>query len=1012
MKKAIFLTVFLFFNNVFCQMKKDTMLVNIFGQEHGLLQLNIKGLTQDKQGYIWAGTEDGLHRFNAYKFNQFIHNPKDSSSIKDDHIRDLKAINDTLFIATNTEGVIGYQFSSNRFFNLYNSKNKETQFGYRVFKVSNEKVIFATKNYVILYSQSSKKSTYIRLPKSKKENIAFDFFKIDEENILLATSNSGILNLNLSSLKITSVYNKINNTSAVYKNNEEIFIGTSLGVKILDATKNIYNTDIKGLIRCFYKKDNDLYVGTKTGLYKYNLLSKKTTAIILKNTHNNKTIFPINIINITSDNKGNIWFGTEGEGLFHYSKYQKKFKTTTIKLDQFPNAKKISSFNFFKNQDSLLWIASGLGIIKYNNKSNKFKLYNKAKGNLAYTIKEDHNKTIWAGGFGSGLLKYNETKDNFKQFLPDKNNIDGIKDDEVIEIIPVDKNTLWIATWTAGIFKFDINTEKFSSILINDKQLNRARISFIDSKKNIWLGSDEGLYKVSKNKTVHYTSELIESEKISNNRIFAIKEDSKGNYWIGTASGLTKIDKNKKTTLYYKQQGLPNDFIYSINIDKKDNIWVSTNYGVSVLDITKNTFKNYTDKDGLQNIEFNGKAGFQDKKGNFYFGGINGINIFNPATINENPNQPKVYIESVELFNKPLKKNKFLKNKLTFKSSENVLTFNYTALNYLNPEKVLYQYKMEGFDDQWRLSTKDRATTYTNLNPGDYVFKVKATNDVGIWNSTPSILNIKITPPWYSQIWFRSLVILTLLFSITLLYFYQINKLKKDKIKLEKIVAKRTHELIEKNGSLEKAYVLAKKQKENISFLMKEMNHRVRNNLQIISSLLNIQVNSTKNIETKEILNIAKNRILSIAHIQSVLNTDAQNIDLGNFIKEICEKITHTLSSNNNLKFKQVYNIDSIEKYSNENLSLIGLILNELITNTHKYAFKENKEGNVLTISCKKNVDSIEIEVSDNGVGYTSKNIKSSSLGLELVREMSSQLNANLITNTEKGVSNKILIPL
>lgn len=1013
MKKITLLTFLFILNNVFSQIKKEVINVTVLGQKQGLLQLNIKGLTQDKQGYIWAGTEDGLHKFNAYNFKQFTHNPKDSLSIKDDHIRDLKAVNDTLFIATNTQGIIGYKFSENRFFEIYKStKNNDLLFGHVVAKFSNKKMIFSTKNNLIIYNQQTKKTNFVNLPTSKKENIALDFFKIDSNNILLATSNSGILNLNITSLKTSPFFDKITNTSAIYKNNETLFIGTPTGLKIVDVNNKLHNTSIKSFVQCFYKIADELFIGTKEGLYKYSLSTKEITQITLKN-NNNETIFPINIIKIISDEKGNIWFGTEGEGLFHYSKYQKKFKTINIKLKEFPNVQKISSFNFLNDHDSTLWIGTGLGMIKYYQKSKKFKFYNETKGNLIYTIKKDFNNTIWAGGFSTGLLKYNPEKDSFTPLLHDKKNKTTITDNEVIEIIPIDKNTLWVATWNVGVFKFDIPSEKFTPILIKNKHLSRTRISFVDSNKNIWLGSDEGLYKVAKNDTTHYTFELNENKKISNNRIFAIKEDSKGNYWVGTASGLTKIDKNENTTRYYKQQGLPNDFIYSITIDKKDNVWVSTNHGVSVLDVTKNTFKNYTDKDGLQNIEFNGKAGFKDKKGNFYFGGIGGINIFNPETINENPHSPKVYIESVELFNKPINQNILFNNNLEFKSSENVLTFNYAALNFINSEKVLYQYKMEGFDSEWRPVTKDRTTTYTNLNPGNYIFKIKATNDVGIWNNSPTTLNIKITPPWYAQLWFRITAFFSVLFSIVLFYFYKTNQLKREKIKLEKTVQERTIELTEKNDSLEKSYTLTKKQKENIAFLMKEMNHRVRNNLQIISSLLNIQANSTQNTETKGILIVAKNRILSIAYIQSILNTDSQNIDLCDFIKEVSEKINQTLSnSDNNLKFKQVYNIQSIKGYSNTNLSLIGLILNELITNTHKYAFKEYSKNNTLTISCKKTINFIEIEIKDNGIGYTSDNIKNSSLGLELIAEMVSQLNAKLITDTTNGVSNKILIPL
>ena len=249
-----------------------------------------------------------------------------------------------------------------------------------------------------------------------------------------------------------------------------------------------------------------------------------------------------------------------------------------------------------------------------------------------------------------------------------------------------------MCTWSGGIHKFNIQTEQFEEILINEKRINRARISLVDSKKNIWIGTDEGAYKISNSRSIHqYTSKSDAGNKLSSNRIFSIKEDPIGNIWFGTNVGLTKlnVDENK-TTLFYTQKGLPNDFIYSILIDESEFVWVSTNFGISVLDTKTRIFKNYTTSDGLQNNEFNGKAGYKDAFGNFYFGGMSGINIFNSEHIIENPFIPNIYIESVDLFNKPLQKNELFKDTLYFKSNENVLTFNFTALNYLNPEKCNY----------------------------------------------------------------------------------------------------------------------------------------------------------------------------------------------------------------------------------------------------------------------------------------------------------------------------------
>ena len=992
----------------------QTLHSNYIGQQHGLLQLNVKGMVIDDLGYLWVGTEDGLHRFNGYEFKSYLHNPNDNTTITDDHIRSLLFTKDTLWIATNSNGISGFIPSENRFFSLVtNSSNLDLNTSYKILKLSKSLILFSVKNNLIIYNRQTKNSQIISLPKTTKENYITNNIKISDGICWLATTASGILELNCNTFEIkkTTILNN-RNIKCFLKDGNNIYIGTKSGLFIYNLlTKQLNNTSLSVYIKCFYKLNStQFYIGTDNGMFLYDTKESTITPFALQ-TNDNKLYEKLDINQIIGDTKGNLWIGTEGDGLFYYNTFQKKFNTLKLDLTDHQITNNISSFQFLKGADSTLWIGCKFGIVKYSFRNNLFKYYDIKNKPLIYTISRDKNNTIWAGGFTTGLLKYDSHTDQFEKIQDSKNKL---PDNDIIEIIPINSNTLWVCTWAGGIHKFDINNNKFEELLINGERVNRARTSLIDSEGNIWLGTDEGAYKISNTGEIKkYCAKDSLEQKLSGERIFSIKEDNAENIWFGTNVGLTKLDINtNKTTLFYKQKGLPNDFIYAILIAQNNDVWVSTNFGISVLDSDTQTFKNFTTSDGLQNNEFNGKASYKDIYGNFYFGGISGINIFKPDEISENPHVPKTYIESVDLFNKPLQKNELFKDTLQFKNNENVLTFNFSALNYLNPEKCNYTYKMEGFDSDWRPATKNRSTTYTNLFPGEYTFKVKASNDAGVWNDTPKTMVIVIIPPWYlTTVFIVSFIVLFLLSGI-IFYFYKTTKLKKDKLKLEQIIAQRTQDVRDKNEALKQAYNEAEKQHNSISFLMRELTHRVKNNLQIISSLLNIQANTLESKSAVNALKMAKNRILAISHIENKISSENENLQLDLFIKDLSDSIIQALAGDQHLKFKITYNLPHIH-IKNLNSTIFGLILNELITNTTKYAFDDYKPENRLNIKCEINKKSLKLIVSDNGKGYSpAKDVSPNSLGIELVSEMVKQLNGTIVINSVNGTENIIDIPI
>ncbi|MDT0295408.1 two-component regulator propeller domain-containing protein [Mesonia ostreae] len=994
--------------------ESDTLYINYLGQEKGLLQLNSKAIVIDSLGFLWVGTEDGLHKFDGYEFSPHVHDPNDANSIKDDHIRGLLALKDTIFIASNSEGILGYQLSKEKYFSIPISKDLlDEKIAYDAFLLNKNTVLFSLKNNFVVYNLVSKKAQAFSLPKRKKENFIQAAVSLNQEKFLLATSESGILQFNLQEKKLEpfALFQDINIKSLQHIENR-LFVGTKEGFSIFSSENTMEKNVATPEVKCFYQfSENQVFIGTEMGLYSYDLIQNKLKKLILKT--NNKNIYGnVGINTIVGDEKGNLWIGTEGEGVIYHNQYQKKFNTLKIRLKEYPNHENISPFQFLAQNDDL-WIGTELGIVKYTEATQEFKLYKQAEKDLIYAIRKDNQDRIWAGGFDAGLLKYNPKTDSFQHYVHDKNDEFSISNNDVIEILPVDNQTLWVCTWTGGINEFNTETEEFKPLLINGQALNRARIAFQDSQGFYWLGTDEGLFKLKGKKLVTIFSKEQEGDKrLINDRVFAITEDNNQNIWVGTAAGISKIENGEKSMAHYgKQKGLPNDFIYSLMVDGENQLWMGTNYGVSVFNPQSKSFRNFTEKDGLQNNEFNGKAGYKDENGNFYLGGMRGINIFNPKDIKENPYLPNVYIHQIDLFNEPITSNELYEDHLYFKSEENVLTLNYTSLNFLNPEKISYKYILESFDEDWRSVTQEKSTTYTNLPPGEYLFRVTSTNDVGKWSESYDELKITIVPPWYQTTWFKILGIAMIILLFLLFYYSKTRKLKKDKLVLEDRVKQRTLSLKKSNEKLKTSHKNLEEKNDNIQFLMKELDHRVKNNLQIVSSFLNIQANSVASDKAKQILLVAKNRISSISIIHDLLSKEQEEFIVPDFIKNFTEKILVLLGNESERKFTVVYNLQENTPAVKANSVLIGLMLNELITNVHKYAFPIYDPKNNLIIGCQLKDASIHLQIRDNGKGFSAEDNSSSSLGLEIVREMVEQLNGNITIKSSNGVEILITIP-
>lgn len=969
----------------------DSLTVVNIEQEDGLSQLGALAMDFDDNGYLWIGTENGLNRFNGYQMKVYK-GSDEQGGLPDDHIRSMYYATDTLWLATNTHSVVAYLMAQDRFIEFTEQLNTDVhpfvKFSYTLYPASGNLLIAGTIGNCLLIDRSTLTFQVLPIPGVANNDYVTSIMELSDGQYLIGTNASGVYGLDAKSQSIwpipALVSLKGTPINTFYKlSPDQILIGVDGGLYGYNEKKErCWKIDTKTVKSLHRWDEHTLIVGGLNESYFFRNGKEWQKIVFLDDTG---AELQATILHVKEDGMGGIWIGTAGRGVFYYHPHQHKFTPSRITVSNSPKKDFISIFHFIRDKDDL-WMATDLGFVRHNMRNGDYKLYRTDL--LEYALTKDANQTIWAGGFGQGLLKYNRATDRFDPVpLP-------FADKDIIQLTPVSADTIWVHTWSSGIYALNVHDYGINPRKIHDQQLVRSRTSFIDASGAIWIGSDEGLYCIRGNQSVYYDS-------LSNKRVFAIAEDPAHNIWVGTAKGLNRIDtQTGHITAYTQQAGLPNDFIYSVESDRTGNIWVSTNFGISVLDQRHQTFKNYTEDDGLQHNEFNGKAGYTDSLGYLYFGGMNGFNIFHPDSVYVNRQVGKTLIEDVQLFGMSLEKNIAYTDTLVFSHNENVITFDFVSLNYLWAKKNRYQFMLDGFDKTWRPITRNRSTTYTNLDPGTYTFKVKGSNNELIWGDTDTITVI-IRSPWYASLWFRLIVALLLAMAITGTFVYKNYQQKVTNLRLSTMVSERTEELRQANSALNASLETTRQQKENIGFLMQELNHRVKNNLQLITSLIDIQSFEIEDTDIQDKLRILQSRVFTVSKIHDILNQkDAgNNVRIDRFITELAKDLIVF----SGLSIDLEVNVEPIYFPINK-LTHLGLILNELITNSIKHAFEEHQLAKRIQISLHEENGRLKFIYRDNGKGFdTTVPNSGAKKGVDLVKNLARELKGDIELRNEAG---------
>ncbi len=820
----------------------------------GLSQSAVLCILQDSHGFMWFGTEDGLNKYDGYQFTVYKHDPGNPNSLSNNYIWAIHE-DDTgiLWVATGN-GLNKFDLAHDTFVHYRHDENDPKSLSHNdvraVYEDHTGTLWIGTMGGGI-NKFDRQTETFVRYqhddnnPQSLSHNDIYWNNSIYEDStgtLWIGTYGGGLNKFVRETETFVRYQHDTNNPNSlsndsiysVYEDSAgSLWIGTIEGLNKFDRETDAFAHYLSNrIINAVYQDDTGvLWIGTDSfALYMFNQDSKSFVHY-QHDSGNPHSLSNNYLIVIYQDNTGTLWLGTWGGGVNKLGK-AKKFGHYYHHANNPNSLSNNAVWAIYEDIKGIVWIGTvGGGVNKFDRQTNTFIHYqhednnpNTLINNDVYGIIEDHTGALWIGTW-EGLSQFDRQTETFVHYQHENNNPNSLSHDNINRLYKDSTGMLWIGTWGGGLNKFDPKTETFVHYRHDDNNpdsLSNDQVNEIyeDSSKVLWIGTVGGLDKFDRETEtfVHYQHDDKSPNSLSGNHIYAIYEDSRGVLWIGTTgTGLNKFDRATTTFTHYhtKNSGIPNDTVHKILEDELGNLWLSTNNGLSKFDPQTETFRNYTKEDGLQSNEFFLGSAWKNQSGELLFGGGNGFNIFHPAQLTDNPHVPPVVITDFKIFNQPvsiggnspLQQHISFSKALTLSYQDLVFSFEFVALNYTSPQKNQYAYKMVGFDNDWvYVDSNRRFATYTNLDAGDYVFKVKGSNNDGLWNEEGTAIKITITPPWWETTWFKGTLLVLVVGLVFGGFRWRVSVIEHQKRLLESQVAQRTQELAERTEDLAKSY--------------------------------------------------------------------------------------------------------------------------------------------------------------------------------------------------------------
>lgn len=825
--------------------------------EQGLSQEYVISAFQDSEGYMWFGTQEGLNRYDGYQFKVFTYSTRNPQSLSSDWIHSIQEMSsDELWIGTSS-GVNVFNKNKQSFTHYKNDPNNPNSLSDDeakvLLKTSTGEMFVGTDGGLNRFVSGLNYFERIKLlPGSESVEKVQSIFE-DENSILwVALSGGSIVGYDLNKGEIKVNQSDFNQNSTLQLSGyiklmvdfqQRMWIGSGEGLTVLNVDSLLSDqvlpqvwqpADFKNIdiLDIYEDRDKRIWIATDNGLYRFNA----DTNTFLHLVHDQQDPFSLSSQKLTFlfQDRGNVFWVGSNSGL-------NKWNTATANFDHIrvtANAEKTLSGSyataFHDGKDGYMWLASREGLDRLDTKTGKVINipadgdYNKSLLSKRVTaLYSENGDSLWIGYRDKGLSKLDTTTFDFTHYEYDGESSDGLAAAGVTTIQRAGNHKLWIGTFGGGLNLFDFEAEKFTHYKFdpeNKQSLSSDRVLSVRTMSNglIWIGTWGGglnIFNPTTGTAMRIPSQIDNAKSIGTDFILTIHEDSEENVWVGTrGAGLAKItSSNRKLGVFEfdrisRYDGLPSNTVFGILQDELGFLWLSTNRGITKLNPETKELLNYDSSHGLQGNEFNQGAFYKSQTDKLYFGGTNGVTAFHPAKIAPNQHVPPVVLTKFQKLNEvyALDATGGRKNSIQISHKDYLIAFEFAGLDYASPSNNRYLYKLEGFDSDWIEAGDIRKATYTNLPAGNYLFRVKASNNDGVWNEQGADVALTVLPaPWYS--WWAytiySVIALALMYWI---YRSYINKLQKEanyRHELELEVKNRTVELQEANEQLLNASV-------------------------------------------------------------------------------------------------------------------------------------------------------------------------------------------------------------